>query len=103
MKNEKIDKIIGDYKYGFKTEAKEVFNTGRGLNLDVVLDISKVKNEPEWMKEIRVKAYQKFVQMPQPNFGPNLDFIDFNEYIYYIKSNDKVESNWEDVPEEIKN
>ena len=36
MKNEKIDKIIGDYKYGFKTEAKEVFNTGRGLNLDVV-------------------------------------------------------------------
>ena len=103
MKNEKIDKIIGDYKYGFKTEAKEVFSTGRGLSLDVVLKISKFKNEPEWMKEIRVKAYQKFIQMPQPNFGPNLDFIDFNEYIYYIKSNDKVESNWEDVPEEIKN
>lgn len=61
MKNEKIDNIVGDYKYGFRTEAKEIYSTGRGLNLEVVLNISKFKGEPEWMKEIRVKAYQKFV------------------------------------------
>jgi Fe-S cluster assembly protein SufB len=102
MKNEKIDNIVGDYKYGFRTEAKEIYSTGRGLNLEVVLNISKFKGEPEWMKENRVKAYQKFVDMPQPNFGPKLDFIDFNEYIYYIKSSQGVEKSWEDVPKEIK-
>ncbi len=102
MKNEKIDHIVGDYKYGFKTEVKEVYSTGKGLNLEVVLNISKFKNEPEWMRDIRVKAYQKFVEMPQPKFGPNLDFLDFNQYIYYIKSSDRVEKSWEDVPEEIK-
>ena len=102
MKNEKIDNIVGDYKYGFRTEAKEIYSTGRGLNLEVVLNISKFKGEPEWMKEIRVKAYQKFVDMLQPNFGPKLDFIDFNEYIYYIKSSQGVEKSWEDVPKEIR-
>ncbi|HKM29849.1 MAG TPA: Fe-S cluster assembly protein SufB [Bacilli bacterium] len=103
MKNENIDKIVGDYKYGFKTETKGVFSTGKGLSLAVVEAISKFKNEPEWMRNIRVKAYNKFVQMPQPNFGPNLDFINFDEYIYYIKSSEGVESSWDDVPVEIKN
>lgn len=103
MKNENIDKIVGDYKYGFKTETKGVFSTGKGLSLAVIEAISKFKNEPEWMRNIRVKAYNKFVQMPQPNFGPNLDFINFDEYIYYIKSSEGVESSWDDVPVEIKN
>ena len=59
MKNENIDKIVGDYKYGFKTETKGVFSTGKGLSLAVVEAISKFKNEPEWMRNIRVKAYNK--------------------------------------------
>ena len=102
MKNNKIDKIVGDYKYGFKTETKDVFNTGKGLSLEVVKAISSYKKEPDWMRDYRIKAYNKFISMPQPNFGPNLDFLDFNEYTYYIKSSQNVENNWEDVPEEIK-
>ena len=100
--NKKIEKIIGDYKYGFKTETDDIFNTGKGLSLEVVEAISKFKNEPDWMLEFRKKAYKKFVEMPQPDFGPNLDFIDFDDYTYYIKSSKKVEKDWNEVPEEIK-
>lgn len=102
MKNKEIENIIGDYKYGFKTEVKDVYSTGKGLNEDVVRAISKYKNEPEWMLKIRLNAYKKFCSMPQPSFGPNLDFIDFNDYTYYIKSSENVEKKWDDVPEEIK-
>lgn len=100
--NNNIEKIIGEYKYGFKTETEDVFNTGKGLSLEVVEAISKFKNEPDWMLEFRKNAYKKFVEMPQPNFGPNLDFIDFNDYTYYIKSSKKVEKDWNEVPENIK-
>ena len=100
--NKKIEKIIGDYKYGFKTETDDIFNTGKGLSLEVVEAISKFKNEPDWMLEFRKKAYKKFVEMPQPDFGPNLDFIDFDDYTYYIKSSKRVEKDWNEVPEKIK-
>ena len=100
--NNNIDKIIGDYKYGFKTETEDVINTGKGLSLEVVEAISRYKNEPDWMLEFRRKAYKKFESMPQPSFGPNLDFIDFNEYTYYIKSSKNVENEWENVPQNIK-
>ena len=97
-----IGKIIGEYKYGFKTDAESVVNTGKGLSLDVVKAISKYKGEPDWMLDFRVKAYQKFIEMPMPDFGPSLDFIDFDEYTYYIKSSEEVESSWDKVPEKIK-
>lgn len=99
----KIESIVGDYKYGFTTDAKEVINIGKGLSLDVVKKISQLKNEPQWMLDIRIKAYNEFVRRPLPSFGPDLSFIDFDDYTYYIKSSDRVEQRWEDVPEEIKN
>ncbi len=100
--NDDINKIVGDYKYGFKTDVEDIYTTGKGLSEDVVRKISEFKNEPSWMTDIRVKAYRKFVEMPQPNFGPDLSFIDFNDYTYYIKSTKKVENSWDDVPEKIK-
>jgi len=102
MKNENINNIIGDYKYGFSTDTKHIVDTGKGLSLEVVEAISKYKDEPEWMLEYRKKAYEKFISMPMPNFGPNLDFIDFSEYTYYIKSTEQIANKWEDVPREIK-
>ena len=102
MNNNDINKIVGDYKYGFKTETDDVFSTGKGLNLEVVEAISKFKGEPEWMLDIRKKAYLKFEELENPKYGPDLSFIDFQDYIYYIKSSKKVENKWEDVPEAIK-
>ena len=100
--HDEINKIVGDYKYGFHTDTPEVLSTGKGLTLEVVKKISEFKGEPDWMRDIRVKAYNEFIKMPQPSFGPNLDFIDFNDYKYYIKSSKKVEKSWDEVPEKIK-
>ncbi|NLD26320.1 MAG: Fe-S cluster assembly protein SufB [Acholeplasmataceae bacterium] len=96
------NKIIGEYKYGFKSDVKDIYNTGIGLNEDVVRAISEYKKEPEWMRDFRLKAYHKFMSMPLPDFGPDLSFIDFNDYTYYIKTTKEVEKSWDDVPEEIK-
>ncbi|MGD9605418.1 MAG: Fe-S cluster assembly protein SufB [Bacilli bacterium] len=100
--NDDINKIIGDYKYGFSTKTHDVYNTGKGLNEDVVRAISRYKNEPDWMLDIRLKAYHRFMEMPLPSFGPDLSFLNFQDFTYYIKSSTEVEKTWDDVPQEIK-
>lgn len=99
---ESIQSIVGDYKYGFSTDAKTVLTSGKGLNREVVEFISKAKNEPQWMLEFRLKAYDAFLKLENPAWGPDLSSIDFNEYTYYIKSSEKTESSWDEVPTEIK-
>ncbi|MFK5883617.1 MAG: Fe-S cluster assembly protein SufB [Candidatus Izemoplasma sp.] len=97
-----ITDIIGDYKFGFHTETKPVLNTGKGLSEEVVRRISALKNEPEWMLEFRLKAYKSFLSKSNPTWGPDLSEIDFDEITYFIRSSERSESTWEDVPEEIK-
>lgn len=97
-----INDIVGDYKYGFTTDAKTVLTSGKGLNREVVEFISKAKNEPEWMLDFRLKAYDAFLKLENPSWGPDLSGIDFDEYTYYIKSSEKTENSWDDVPVEIK-
>ena len=60
--NDNLKNLGTDYKYGFTTDVKNVFDTGRGISEDVVRTISKMKNEPAWMEDIRVKAYQEFAK-----------------------------------------
>lgn len=91
-----------EYKYGFHDEDVSVYNTGKGLNEEVVKQISKMKNEPEWMLEFRLKAYEQFKKMDIQTWGPDVSDIDFDDYTYYIKPSDKKESSWEEVPETIK-
>ncbi len=100
--NNKANDIVGDYKYGFKTETESVYQSGKGLNESVIRAMSEMKQEPESMLNYRLKAYEHFKNTEMPNFGPSLDEIDFDEYTYYIKPTEKAETNWEDVPDEIK-
>jgi len=97
-----INNIIGDYKYGFKTDTKSVKDTGKGINEEVVREISKIKGEPTWMTDFRVKSYKKFISKPNPTWGPDLSEINFDEITYYIKPSEKSENSWDDVPVEIK-
>ena len=97
-KFEEISSIVGDYKYGFKTEVENVFDTGYGISEEVVRKISAMKNEPEWMLNIRLKAYKEFAKMKWPTFGPDLSKLNFDEYKYFIKSSENTESKWENVP-----
>ena len=91
-----------EYKYGFHDEDVSVYNTGKGLNEEVVTLISKMKNEPEWMLEFRLNSYRKFMEMDIQTWGPDVTNIDFDDYTYYIKPSDKKEKNWDEVPETIK-
>ena len=101
--NKDILESQDDYKYDFKDNDVTIFNTGKGLSEDVIRAISAAKNEPDWMLEIRLKAYHKFLEFPLPSFGPDLNDIDFNDFTYYKKPSEKVEKDWNDVPETIKN
>ena len=92
-----------EYKYGFKDEDVSIYKTQKGLTEEVVREISRLKNEPEWMLEFRLKAYKHFINSPLPNFGPDLSELDFDSYTYFIRPSDKQSSNWEEVPETIKN
>lgn len=103
-KNDELNKELNqdDYKYGFHDKDTAVFKTPKGINEDIVAEISDLKHEPEWMKERRLNAYKAFEKMPIQNWGPNLDELKFDEYTYYIRPSDKVEKSWDEVPETIK-
>ena len=68
MSNKDI-KFQEDYKYGFKDEDTSIITTGKGLTEDVVREISRLKNEPDWMLEFRLKSYKAFKELPMPSFG----------------------------------
>ena len=92
-----------DYQFGFHDEDVSVYRTKKGISREIVEEISKIKNEPAWMTEFRLKAYEVFVSKPMPPWGPSLESIRFEDYTYYIKPSARMENKWEDVPEEIKN
>lgn len=75
---------------------KDEIELKKGLTLDVVKDISRIKKEPSWMTDFRVNAYNTFVKTPFPTFGPKLD-INFDDITYYKRINDKVFDNWNNV------
>ena len=70
-----------------------------------LLETSLLKNEPEWMTEIRVKAYHHFMDRPMPDWGNcgMLESIDFDNVTYFLRSSDQTEKDWDDVPDDIKN
>ena len=81
----------------------KIFNTGYGLNENVIRQISKIKNEPEWMLQFRLKGYEAFKKLPLPKWGPDLSFINFDDFIYYSKYEIDKKKEWDDLPEKIKN
>ncbi|MFQ5620282.1 MAG: Fe-S cluster assembly protein SufB [Candidatus Nanoarchaeia archaeon] len=89
-------------KYGFHDKEKAVVRTGKGLTEDIIKQISKEKNEPEWMLNIRLKAFKIFLNKELPTWGGDLSKIDFDNITYYLKPSEKNAHTWEDVPEEIK-
>ncbi len=101
IKNMKIDFS----KYDFKDPEKYSYKSSKGINEDIVRKISEMKNEPDWMKEFRIKSYRIFEKKPMPTWGEKwlLDQIDFNDIYYYVKPTDTKVRSWDEVPEYIKN
>ena len=93
---------IGDVeKYNFRTETKGVFKARKGIDAEIVNQISDIKEEPDWMREFRLNALEIFESKPMPTWGGDID-LDFQDIFYYPKPTDQQGRTWDDVPEEIK-
>ncbi|SDQ28050.1 Iron-regulated ABC transporter membrane component SufB [Virgibacillus subterraneus] len=91
-----------EYKYGFHDKDVSVFRSGKGLTQEVVEEISRMKEEPQWMLDYRLKALNQFYKMPMPQWGGDLSELNFDEIIYYVKPSERTEKSWDEVPDEIK-
>jgi Fe-S cluster assembly protein SufB len=94
---------IGDYQYGFHDPETFVFKSRRGLNREVVQQISAMKKEPQWMLDFRMKALEHYVKRPMPNWGADLSALDLDNIFYYVKPTEAEGKSWDDVPDTIKN
>lgn len=101
-KDAQILEGIGDYKYGFRDPDTFVFQSKRGLDREVVEQISFIKGEPKWMLDFRLKAYEHFIQRPMPTWGGDLAKLDLDNIFFYTKPTDRESRSWDDVPEAIK-
>src|SRR5512136_812520 len=101
-KDTKILEDIGQYKYGFHDPENYVFKSRKGLDREVVEQISHMKGEPQWMLDFRLKALEHFNKRPVPTWGPSLKDLNFDEIYFYVKPSEGQERSWEDVPDDIK-
>ena len=89
-------------KYGFRDPEQYVFKARKGLDREVVEQISWIKNEPEWMREFRLRALEYFLRRPMPTWGADLSELNFDEIVYYIKPTERQGTSWEELPEHIR-
>ncbi len=98
--NTEID--LSKYQLGWSDDEDYVFKPTKGLNEDLVREISWMKGEPNWMRDFRVKSLKQFEKRPMPHWGGDMSEIYFDDIYYYIKPSEAVVDEWEDVPESIK-
>ena len=101
--DEIIDSISTTYDFGWHDSDEAGRNAKRGLDEQVVREISALKGEPEWMLAKRLKAYEIFERKPMPTWGIDLSPLDMDAVKYYVRSTDRPASSWDDLPEDIKN
>jgi Fe-S cluster assembly protein SufB len=98
--------INADYKekFGFHDpESGYAYKAPKGLSREVVESISEYKDEPQWMRDFRLKALEHFESRPTPTWGGNLGQIDFEDIHYFVRASDKNSRDWSEVPDDIKN
>ncbi|MFZ8907535.1 MAG: Fe-S cluster assembly protein SufB [Nitrosopumilaceae archaeon] len=102
MTTENLDMDYSKYDFKDSTDMY-VHLSKKGLSKDTVTAISKMKDEPQWMLDFRLRSFETFMKKPMPTWGGNLETIDFQNIYYYAKATEKAEKNWDDVPEDVKN
>ncbi|CAN5423227.1 Fe-S cluster assembly protein SufB [soil metagenome] len=94
---------LGRYKYGWSDSDTAGSGAQRGLSEAVVRNISALKNEPQWMLDLRLKGLKLFHRKPMPTWGGELDSIDFDNIKYFVRSTEKQATTWDELPADIKN
>ncbi|MBL9124051.1 MAG: Fe-S cluster assembly protein SufB [Planctomycetaceae bacterium] len=102
LTNEKFDVGTSEInKYDFRNAENYIFKSRKGLDAEIVRQISDMKNEPDWMRDFRLKSLEIFNSKPMPKWGGAVD-LDFQDIYYYIKPSDRQGRSWDDVPDDIK-
>jgi Fe-S cluster assembly protein SufB len=99
------ENLVGEYQWGFHDDEAPLFIAEKGLNEELLRQMSAMKEEPEWMLEQRLEAYRTFLELHNPRWAGSpelLDAIDFDDIHYYVRASDRDSTNWDDVPEYIK-
>src|SRR4051794_34254789 len=97
------DLDLGRYKLGWSDEEDYVYKPKRGLDTDMLNEMSWMKGEPDWMLQNRLKSFEHFQRRPMPNWGGDMSGIFFDDIYYYIKPVDKQVDAWDELPESVKN
>ncbi len=100
--DEKVLEGLGEYKFGFSDPETYVFKSRKGLDREVVEQISHMKGEPQWMLEFRLKALEHFQNRPMPTWGGDLSKLNLDDIYYYVKPAEAESKSWDEVPETIK-
>ena len=98
---EDIDRSLYDFRYEEKDG--EFYKIKEGLTEDIVLEISEKKNDPEWMRDFRLKSLEIYNKSEMPNWGPDISGLNVDNIVTYVKPNTEMSQTWEEVPEDIKN
>ena len=94
--------MLADYKYGFSDDVKPKIEFDKGLSPMVVKEISDLKNEPKWLLDYRLESFKIFLQKSNLTWGADLSGLDYDDIRYYVSHSEKSETDWDDVPEDIK-
>ena len=94
---------LSKYKLGWSDTEDYVFKPKKGLNHEIIREMSWMKGEPKWMLDYRLNAYEHFLRRPMPNWGGDMSEIYFDDIFYYIKPTDHQVDEWDDLPDAIKN
>src|SRR6188768_1570504 len=94
------DEIGEINKYDFRTESNAVFKARKGIDANIVAQISEMKKEPGWMRDFRLRSLKIFESKPMPKWGGAID-LDFQDIYYYLKPTEQQEKKWEDLPPEL--
>jgi len=94
---------LGKYQLGWADEEDYIFKPKKGINEEIIREMSWLKGEPQWMLDFRLKSFNRFERRPMPNWGGDVSGIDFDDIYYYIKPKGGLNDDWDEVPESIKN
>ena len=95
--------VKDEYRYGFSMPEEYVFKSRKGLDHEIVDQISDLKNEPDWMREFRHRSLDIFLSKPMPTWGADLSEIQFDDIYYYLKPTEKAGTTWDDMPDSMRN
>lgn len=89
--------------YDIKDEEKDAYRIEEGLTADIVKKLSEEKNDPEWMREFRLRSLDIYNKTEVPEWGPSIDELNMEEIVTYVRPNTKMSADWNEVPDDIKN